>query len=142
MPMRRWATVAWTVAATVAIALLAVDRYSLGQVGGHGLPQYRWWQSAVAAALAVLVGAGTVAGLRQRPIAKTIVRLEAVLFLGINVLYVLRDGQARISWGYEHAMTGAWLLVGGGVARLALTGLSLVAANRHDQPSAGERPGG
>ncbi len=105
----------------VAVALLALDRYSFGSVGGEGPAASHWWQVVAAVVMWLLLGLGVWWLLRRRPErARVAFAIEFLLFVLVNVGYLWRDGEGRLYWGYEHARTGLVVLAGGLVARLIL----------------------
>ena len=124
------------IALLVALVLLAVDRYSYGQVGGEPLvaPTYPW-QVVVAVTLAVLIALAIVLGMRSNAeLAMRVLLIEALGFSIYNAILISRDGVDRVLAGFEHSALGGLALIGGLACRvLALLALRAARASQQER---------
>jgi hypothetical protein len=103
---------AWTILA---------DPYSHGLTTGDELIVRVFWQKIVAAAqLVAVVLAGSLIGFGSVSRARLVLVIEAVVFLGVNAVYLLRDGFGRVTTAPAPAWTVAGLLLAGLLVRAVL----------------------
>jgi hypothetical protein len=105
----------------VAIACIAIDRFSYGFGGGESIGRNYVWQIPVASVLVVLLVVALIADARTggaSSAGRFLLRLEFVGFVAYNLLLLVRDGLGRLLWNFEHAPIGLALIVVGLGARL------------------------
>lgn len=103
---------------TVALLSLLLDPYSFGDAGGELSIRSNAWQMMTAAVqVSLLVVAARLVWLRAYPKALKVALAESLLFLVLNVLFVLRDSASRFSSGYSADTTIVFVFVLGFAAR-------------------------
>lgn len=108
-------------AVLVAIAFVAIDRYSYGFGGGESIGRNYVWQIPVASVLVILLAAAWLADVRAdgaSSAGRSLLRLEFAGFVAYNLLLLVRDGLGRLLWNFEHAPIGLALIIAGLAARL------------------------
>lgn len=114
----------------IAAALLALDPYSGGRIGGEhvnfgprmeDVPVHRWQIWGTLALVALLIAAAVFAIRQRYRNLFASLAAETVLFLMFNVIYVLRDSmEIRGYVGYELAPTPLRATAAGLAVRIAL----------------------
>jgi hypothetical protein len=101
--------------------MLDRDPYSHGYVGGDVLIVVHHWQRLAVACEVGLLAVGLVAGVTGRRRALVVaVASEAILFAGLNAVWVVRDGATRFLVGYESSFETAYIVVAGLVIRVLI----------------------
>lgn len=102
------------------LALYAVDPYSHGEAGELAIFSGRPWQTVCTLGLVLLLLTGALLSTRGITASRRVLQAEAVGFLLLNLIYILRDGGSRFVFGYEHQPIGLIVVILGILLRVVL----------------------
>lgn len=126
----------------VGLAFMAIlnffDPYSFGQVGGDLLGEPYPWQRIGLVLSLLLLGTTAFEIVRARlKEAKSFFLGEIGIFVLLNVIYVVRDGSDRFSFGFSSAPDLLFLVLGGVLIRFSILLLMNNEVRRSHMPSIG-----